>query len=85
MTRRPRRDARRPDRGPERGNGRGAGRGDARGDTRGDLGIGGRDDLAAVTQIDLVAVVIGRVVRRGHHDAGIAAEFTNRERQYRGG
>ena len=55
------------------------------GDARGDLGIGRWDDLAAVTEIDLVAVVIGRVVRRGDHDAGVAAEFADRKRQYRGG
>ena len=40
-----------------------------------DLGVGGRHDLrarVAAAEVDLVAVVGGRVVRRGHHDAGDA-------------
>ncbi len=43
-------------------------------DRGGDLRVGGRHDLAAVAEVDLVAVVLGRVVRGGHHHAGDAAE-----------
>jgi hypothetical protein len=55
---------------------------------RGDLGIGGRHDLGAVVvtaEVDLVAVVVRRVVRSGHHDAGRDAEVANGERQHRSG
>ena len=50
---------------------------------RGDLGVGRRHDLAAVAEVDLVAVVLRRVVARGHHHAGDAAELADRERQQR--
>ena len=50
-------------------------------DRGGDLGVGGRDDLAAVAQVDLVAVVLRRVVRRGHHHAGDAAERAGSRRR----
>ena len=48
-----------------------------------DIGVCGRHDLAAVAEVDLVAVVLRRVVRRGHHDAGRGAEVADRERQHR--
>ena len=48
------------------------------GDARGDLRVGGRHDLAAVAEVDLVAVVLRRVVARGHHHAGDAAELADR-------
>ena len=53
------------------------------GDPRGDLGVGRRHDLAAVAEVDLVAVVLRRVVARGHHHAGHAAELADREGQQR--
>ncbi len=55
---------------------------DAR-DVLGDLGIEGRHDLAAVAEIDLVAIVPGGVVARRHHDAGVRAEPADREGQHR--
>ena len=45
----------------------------------------GRHDLAAVAEIDLVAVVLRRVVAGRHHDAGVAAEVADREGQHRRG
>ena len=56
-----------------------------RGDPRGDLGVGRRHDLAAVAEVDLVAVVLRRVVAGGDHHAGDAAELADREGQQRGG
>ena len=55
------------------------------GDPRGDLGVGGRHDLAAVAEVDLVAVVLRRVVAGGDHHAGDAPELADREGQQRGG
>jgi hypothetical protein len=46
-----------------------------------DLGVDRRRDLRSVAQVDLVAVVLGRVVAGGHHDAGVGAEVQHRERQ----
>ena len=46
-----------------------------------DLGVGRGHDLAAVAEVDLVAVVARRVVAGGHHHAGHAAELADRERQ----
>ncbi len=54
-----------------------------RGDPLGDLGVGGRHDLAAVAEVDLVAVVLRRVVAGGDHHAGDAAELADREGQER--
>ena len=48
-----------------------------------DPGVRRRHDLAAVAEVDLVAVVLGRVVARGDHDAGRAAELADRERHHR--
>ena len=45
--------------------------------------VGRRHDLAAVAEVDLVAVVLGRVVAGGHHHAGDAPELADRERQHR--
>ena len=56
-----------------------------RGDLRRDPDVRRRHDLAAVAEVDLVAVVLRRVVARGHHHAGDAAELADRERQQRGG
>ena len=53
-------------------------------DPLGDLGVGRRHDLAAVAEVDLVAVVLRRVVAGGHHHARDAAELADRERQQRG-
>ena len=52
------------------------------GDLRGDPAVGRRHDLAAVAEVDLVAVVLRRVVAGGHHHAGDAAELADRERQH---
>ena len=60
---------------------RGAGDG---GDLGGDVRIGRWHDLAAVAEVDLVSVVLRRVVARRDHDAGVAAEVPDRERQHRG-
>ena len=49
-----------------------------------DLGIHRRHDLRAVGGIDLVAVVLRRVVRGGHHHPGRRAEVADREGQHRG-
>ena len=51
------------------------------GDLGGDLDVGGRDDLGAVAEVDLVAVVLGRVVAGGDHDAGVGAEEADRVRE----
>ena len=53
------------------------------GDARGDLRVGRRHDLAAVAEVDLVAVVLRRVVTGGHHHPGHAAELADREGQQR--
>ena len=47
------------------------------GDPGGDLRVRGRDDLAAVAEVDLVAVVLGRVVAGRDHHAGRAAELAD--------
>ena len=47
-----------------------------------DLGVGRWDDLGAVAEVDLVAVVLRRVVRRRHHHAGVDAEVPDREREH---
>ena len=54
-------------------------------DPRGDLAVGRWHDLAAVAEVDLVAVVLRRVVARGDHHPGSAAELADRERQHRRG
>ena len=51
------------------------------GDALLDLGVGGRDDLAPVAQVELVPVVGGRIVARGDHDPGRHAQVPDRERQ----
>ncbi len=54
-------------------------------DVRRDLGVDGRHDLGAVVvaaEIDLVAVVVGRIVAGRHHDAGIGAEVPHREGEH---
>ena len=56
-----------------------------RGDPLGDAGVGRRHDLAAVSQVDLVAVVLGRVVAGGHHHSRDAAELADRVGQQRRG
>ena len=55
------------------------------GDPGGNPGVGGGHDLRAVAEIDLVAVVLRRVVARGHHDPGIGAQVADREGQHRRG
>ena len=47
------------------------------GDPGGDLRVRGRDDLAAVAEVDLVAVVLGRVVAGRDHHARRAAELAD--------
>ncbi len=42
-----------------------------------DLAIGRRDQLDAVTQVQLVPVVLRRVVARGDHHAGVGAQVEN--------
>ena len=54
-------------------------------DLRRDLLVGRRHDLAAVAEVDLVAVVLGRVVARRHHHPGHAAEVLDGEGQQWGG
>ncbi len=54
-----------------------------RGDARGDVGVGGRHDLTAVTEVHLVAVVIGRIVRRRHHDRTARAQEPDGEGRHR--
>src|SRR5215204_2923748 len=49
-----------------------------------DLGVSRWDDLGAVAEVDLVAVVLRRVVRRRHHHAGVDAEVPDREREHGG-
>ena len=44
-----------------------------------DLAVGRRDDLAAVAEVDLVAVVLRRVVAGRDHHSGGAAELADRE------
>ena len=51
------------------------------GDPLGDLDVRRRDDLAAVAEVDLVAVVLRRVVARGHHHPGHRAQVPDREGQ----
>jgi hypothetical protein len=51
----------------------------------GDLDVGRRHDLAAVAEVDLVAVVLRRVVAGGDHDAGDAAELADGVGEHRGG
>ncbi len=53
---------------------------DAR-DLGSDVDVGRRHDLRAVTEIDLVAVVLRRVVARRDHDARVSAEVPNRIRE----
>ena len=50
-----------------------------------DLGVRGRGELAPVVDVDLVAVVGGRVVRGGDLDAGDGADLPDREREHGGG
>ena len=54
-------------------------------DRRLDLGVGRRHDLRAVVGVDLVAVVLRRVVRRGDHHAGRRAEVLHGEGEHRRG
>ena len=54
-------------------------------DLRGDVGVGRRHDLAGVGEVDLVAVVARRVVRRRDHHAGAAAQVADGERRDRCG
>ena len=51
----------------------------------GDVGVGRRHDLAAVTEVDLVAVVLRRVVAGRHHDAGVGAQVPDGEGEHRRG
>ena len=53
-------------------------------DVRGDLGVRGRHDLRADPEVDLVAVVLRRVVRGGHHDPAGAAQGADRVREHGG-
>ena len=57
--------------------------GPAVGDRGRDLGVDRRDDLRTGAVVDLVAVVGGRVVARGHHHAGGGAEVAHRVRGHR--
>ena len=52
-------------------------------DLRRDLRIARRHDLAAVAEVDLVAVVLRRVVARGDHDARVGAEVPDGEGEHR--
>ena len=52
-------------------------------DPGGDLDVGRRHDLAAVAEVDLVAVVLRRVVAGRHHHPGDAAQLADREGQQR--
>jgi hypothetical protein len=54
-------------------------------DARRDADVMGRHDLSAVAEVDLVAVVGGRVVRRRDHDPGSRIELGDRPRQHGGG
>ena len=54
-------------------------------DGRGDLGVGGRDDLGGVVEVELEAVVGGWVVAGRDHDPCGAAESADREDADRGG
>ena len=49
-------------------------------DPRRDCRVVRRDDLGAITQVHLVAVVPGRIVAGRHHDAGGRAQFGDRPR-----
>ena len=53
-------------------------------DQLGDLGGDRADDLGAVTQVHLVAVVLGRVVGGGYYDPGHALVVADPVRHYRG-
>ena len=61
-------------------------------DRRSDLAVIGGNDLGPLTrvghgppaQVDLVAVVLRRVVRGRHHDAGVGLQAPQREGEYRG-
>ena len=53
------------------------------GDPGGDRGVDRRDDLGAARQVDLVAVVAGRVVAGGDRDAGRRAEVRDGEGEQR--
>ncbi|CAB4821893.1 unannotated protein [freshwater metagenome] len=52
-------------------------------DTARDLGVGGGNDLRAVAQIHLVAIVLRRVVACGHHHARRSAQAGYAPRQQR--
>src|SRR5215217_4376185 len=52
-------------------------------DPRRDVSICWWHDLRAVAEIDLVAVVLRRIVRRGDHDARYAAQVQDAERHHR--
>src|SRR5207245_539475 len=54
-------------------------------DLGGDTRIGGRHDLRAVAQVDLVAVVLRRVVACRDGDTGGGTEVADREGQHGGG
>ena len=62
---------------------RDAGDGGHRVDRGLDLLVRRREQLRAVAQIDLVAVVLRRVVARRHHDAGVGAHVADRECEHR--
>ncbi len=55
------------------------------GDLGGDLAVGGRHDLRAVPEVDLVAVVARRVVAGGDLDTGDRAQVPDGEGQHGGG
>ncbi len=50
-----------------------------------DRGVVGRQDLAAVAEVALEAVVVGRVVAGGDDDAGVGAEMPDGEAELRRG
>ena len=54
-------------------------------DTGDDPGVVGRDHLATGRRVAFEAVVGGRVVRGGDHDAGVAAKVANCKRKQGGG
>ncbi len=54
-------------------------------DGSGDLGVGRRDQLDPVGQVELVAVVGRRVVAGGDHDAGVGPEFEDAVGEHRRG
>ena len=49
-----------------------------------DAGIVGGNDLSARSAVTLEAVVGGRIVRGGHHDAGVTMEVPDRKREQGG-